>query len=434
MLQLDLFKKQYTDIYKASNINFSFIELADITFRGGLKESVHRWFRLTPSYSPELVRFFFKYLRCNKNTAILDPFVGKGTTLIECKKSDYPAFGVEINPLLFEVTKKSLQWNYDIKKLKKINASFLNKLKELVEKNKEFSCEQYCKRENISIPIIRNPFRWWKNDVLKELLIIRTLLKEMSPKNFQPPFWLALCVSCLDCANIHRNHPTISFDDNHNREINPIENFINKISTIIFDIETLSTLKNSNKIEIFLADSIQNLKPLIKKNIDCVITSPPYPNRFSYIHTTRPQLYFMEILNDIVSATEIDINAIGGTWGRATSSLMKKEAKPHKDIQNILSFRKKLKKKSLLMCNYATKYFNKMYEHTVELKKIVSMDFRGVYIVGNTRLKGVEIHTELVLAKIFERCGFKVDEILIFRKRGGKKELYESAVCIQNKN
>ncbi len=36
-------------------------DIGDITFQTGQRESIHRWYRLTPSFSPEVVRFFPDY-------------------------------------------------------------------------------------------------------------------------------------------------------------------------------------------------------------------------------------------------------------------------------------------------------------------------------------------------------------------------------------
>jgi hypothetical protein len=71
-----------------------------------------------------------------------------------------------------------------------------------------------------------------------------------------------------------------------------------------------------------------------------------------------------------------------------------------------------------------------MGEHIRELHKITTTNFRGAYVVGNSRLKGVEILTDVLLAKMFDVEGFNVDQLLVLRKRGGKKELYETAICV----
>jgi hypothetical protein len=52
-----------------------------------------------------------------------------------------------------------------------------------------------------------------------------------------------------------------------------------------------------------------------------VITSPPYPNRVSYVRELRPYMYRLGCLPDGRSAGELDWQAIGGTWGCATSKL-----------------------------------------------------------------------------------------------------------------
>lgn len=431
MLQMELFERPYTDIYKQNGMKLSFPPVNDPTFAGGMNESVHRWFRLTPSYSPELVRFLFGRLECDNSTVVLDPFLGKGTTLIECKKLGYPGIGIEMNPLLFEVSKRSTEWEFDIDMLKNTAVQFMKLVEGKIARNRNLTCEQYCERNKVKMPIIHNPFRWWKNHALKNLLILRTLLMTKVPDELRSPFWIALCTSVIDCANVHRNHPTISFDDNHNRRIDVVKDFKDKLAMVISDLEELAQRKYEPTVSTFLGDSIGELRNIVKNSVDRVITSPPYPNRFSYIHTTRPQLYFMELLDDIESATEIDLRTVGGTWGRATSVLMKKEIQPHKDLVDVLDFRKELLCRSVLMCNYATHYFNSMFAHMRMLRPLVSDAFRGAYVVGNSRLSHVDIHTELYLAKMFEKAGFRVEEIMFFRRRGGKKRLYESAVCVR---
>jgi len=76
-------KKEVEGGYRILNIELS---QEQVTFKGKMKEPVHSWFRLTPSFSPYLVRFIMKDIRCKQNEIVLDPFAGIGTTLIECKK------------------------------------------------------------------------------------------------------------------------------------------------------------------------------------------------------------------------------------------------------------------------------------------------------------------------------------------------------------
>lgn len=406
------------------------VDIGDITFRGGQREGVHRWFRLTPSYSPNLVRYFLKEFKATSKDIIFDPFSGRGTTVIECQKNYFNSFAIELNPLFQKIGQYSLKFNSA--KIELFD-SFLNDLSIKIRENKRKSLSVILKTYEITAPNIHDVFRWWKEDVLKDLLISRELAYESKFGEIKNFLWIALNMSSLECANIHRNHPTISFDDDHTREINVFNDLFKRISEIKEDLDQLKDFKLSSNNAIYQGDSVRlcetfnNLKNKSKPSI--VITSPPYPNRFSYIHQTRPQLHFMEIIKDRSEATELDLKAIGGTWGRATSILMKDLIVPSDELLEILNYFEELSAKSILMCNYATKYFLDIDKHLEDLRKLVGKKFRGAYVVGNSRLSGVEIHTECILGKILERHGFKVTEIVVFRKRGGRRKLYETAVC-----
>ncbi|MEN3334552.1 MAG: hypothetical protein V7641_3917 [Blastocatellia bacterium] len=429
MFQIGLFEKAYADQYIENGYSYAVPQVNDVTFLNGLSEPVHRWFRLTPSYSPELVRFLVKYLDCSKNTLICDPFLGKGTTAIELKRLGLPIVGVELNPLLKMVSDYALTWEVDRGDFAGYCLSVEKEISELIESHKNDSLEEVLDRQALSVPVIHNVFRWWRKPILKDLLLAKKVVLRVQNEEYKKLLWIALCSSSLDCANIHRNHPTITFDDDHARKINVSADFKENVDHILKDLERLPS-KNWGKAKVLLGDSTK-LASVVHNKIDRVITSPPYPNRFSYIHQTRPQLFFMEVFENAAQSADVDLAAIGGTWGKATSIIYDGIVEPYPHLAEILdSVIEELRPKSNLMCNYAVKYFNMLDSHIQQLLKIVNPGFRGAYVVGNSRLSGVEIVTEVVSAKIFEAHGFNVDNLLVFRKRGGRRSLYETAVCI----
>ncbi|QYX32805.1 DNA methyltransferase [Sphaerospermopsis torques-reginae] len=436
--QLSLFKDSVNNVTKSfygniqqSGFKYEEIDIGDITFKGGQNESVHRWYRLTPSYSPSLVRYFIELFNITKDDFVVDPFSGRGTTVIECQKHGIKALGIEINPLLQQVGNKSLIWNSDNFII--IN-TYLEEVCDVIKKYHNYYLEDVINIFQTRVPIIHNVFRWWKIDVLKNLIICREMMNKEKYSSVYEYIWVALNKACLDCANIHRNHPTITFDDNHQREIDVYGEISNNLKNISEDLQKLNQeqISFSQLNSIVLGNSTNNLQDIIHRPIDFVITSPPYPNRYSYVHQTRPQLHFLELLADVREATEIDLQAIGGTWGRATSILQKDLIIVPDEIKPYFCYYDELKNQNILMCNYATKYFIDIWKHMKSLKPTVSRNFQGVYVVGNSRLSDVEIFTEVILGKLFQHEGFEVDKIISFRKRGGKKRLYETAVCIRN--
>ena len=94
----------------------------------------------------------------------------------------------------------------------------------------------------------------------------------------------------------------------------------------------------------------------------CVITSPPYPNRMSYIRELRPYMYWLGYLSDGRAAGQLDWQAIGGTWGCATSNVAKWEPTqpveiPYRGFTKLLG---RISEKSPVLARYVHKYFHDM--------------------------------------------------------------------------
>ena len=409
------------------------VDVGDVTFLSGQRESVHRWYRLTPSFAPGLVRYLLRELDVGSSDLVYDPFAGRGTTAIECQKGGVPCVGGEINPLLMETGRRSLRW--DVRAVAGLRR-FPDELAERIRAVRGASLSRLVDQGRFLLPDIHNVARWWRPEVLRDLLIARELAREAADDPAGNYYWLAVNAACLDCANIHRNHPTITFDDGHDRAISVLAETAERCRAIADDLQSLTPAERdrSGSCRIDGTDACGDLSGIDVggRSPTVVVTSPPYPNRFSYVHQTRPQLHFMEVIDDRREATEIDLRTVGGTWGRATSNLTRSLIEPPARLRDALCYFEELRDKSLLMCNYATKYFLDLDRHARALRAVVPNGFRGAYVVGNSRLSGVEIYTETILTRLFVLAGFQVEKILVFRKRGGRKRLYETAVIVRS--
>jgi hypothetical protein len=201
---------------------------------------------------------------------------------------------------------------------------------------------------------------------------------------------------------------------------------------MLIDLKNIKETVGDNihtNVQIIKGDS-RYLTRLIDGDIDVVITSPPYPNRYSYVWETRPYLYFFEIFKTPKEASDLDMISIGGTWGRATFILKDGVIKPlNKNVEDAVGgIVEKIREHSNLLANYVQKYFNDMYVHFTELSKVANDSARCAYVIGNSKIKGVEIPSDVVLAKLLECVGFNMDKIVRIRNRLGKRGLYEAIV------
>ena len=71
-----------------------------VTFQGKLDLPIHRWYRLTPSFSPRLAHDIADYFGLDSTDCVLDPFGGVGTVPLCMKYRGIPACSIELNPYL----------------------------------------------------------------------------------------------------------------------------------------------------------------------------------------------------------------------------------------------------------------------------------------------------------------------------------------------
>jgi DNA modification methylase len=432
----------FKDKYEIMYLN---LKPEEITFKGKLIEPVHSWFRLTPSYSPYLVRLMINYLRLNKEKKVLEPFTGTGTTLIECKKAGIESYGVEINPILYSIAKGAINWDLNTDLLNDIISLYIKGITENIEKNKEILIESFPSKLNIEIPKIHDVFRWWRPEILKDLLICKENMKKLDvSEDYRHFIRVGLSSILLDVANIIHGHPTICFLDNpaykkkhpekQDRTFEkPLVVLKEKLRIMLKDLKLMQKIENFGKSHLQLGDSKYLSKIFRDQKFDAVITSPPYPNRYSYVMETRPYLFFFDEFNDAKESASLDLESIGGTWGRATFTLKDIIINPIDNcVDNTVgAFIERIRKVSNLMANYELKYFNNMYEHFKEVFMVMNNSGKLAYVIGNSRIKGVEIPSDVILADLMVCCGFQINKIIRSRTRLGKRNLYEAIIYAQ---
>jgi tRNA G10 N-methylase Trm11 len=417
--------------YRTHNkLVYSQIRSGHATFKAGLSAPVHRWFRLTPSFGPDLVREMLLTLECGTDDVVLDPFAGAGTTMIECQLSGISSVGFEINPFLQFVGQACLRWNIDPAKLeatfKDIQQCYLD-----LDSQVTFSTLD---RFNLRIPTIHTPLRWWREDVLTRLLVLKRSIDSMTTSQPERDFFrLALAAVLVpDLTNVTLGRLQLHFIDRTNHHINVWETYSEHCQKMIGDVKSLRAQELQPTSNVLLVNSTDVGDMQLDRQPNCVITSPPYPNRYSYVWNTRPHLYLLDFVSEAKQSSAIDLLAIGGTWGTATSALLKPILQPeHQIVSEVVGpVISQIRAHDNLMANYALKYFNMLTKQILEMDRLLAKNARIAYVVGCSRLRGVYIETDVLLARIIEGLNLKYDVKAVqrIRRRNSGKDLHESIV------
>jgi len=425
-------KQLLLDFVEPDKVTYNNIPSKKATFKAGLEVPVHRWFRLTPSYSPDLVVEMLNTMNCSTGDVVLDPFSGACTTLIECQINGIKSFGYEINPLLYFVGKTCLNWE--------VNRDILKKVFSDIEKNYLQFDSEYSDSDldngKLIVPPIHNPFRWWRRDVIKKALCIKLAIQTSAPTQDIKDFFLLAIAGVLvpDLTNVTLGKLQLHFINRDKDVIDVWGIFSRHAQTMMDDLERIP-LANGGASHLYHVDSTSEHLPSPNAKANLVITSPPYPNRYSYVWNTRPHLYFLDLFNTPRQASDLDKKTIGGTWGTATSMLMKGVFAPENEAikEIIVPIADEIRKSDNLMANYLVNYFNMLSRQITTMNQVLQPHAKLAYVVGCSELKGVFVETDVLLAKVIERLGlgFKINTVERIRKRNSGKNLHESIVYAQ---
>lgn len=394
----------------------------NLTFKGNLKHTRYGWLRLTPAYSSALVREilnrFHHYDR--QASRILDPFCGTGTTALVCAEQGISCDTTDINPFLLWLGKTKTQ-QYSSEHARE----FLEIASSCIERVSN-QCYQ-----DIWIPPLYNIDRWWEQGTLQDLAFLMNAIHETERTAtgcVVDLLKVAFCRVMIETSNVSFGHQSMSFQ----KEIPTARNEIvlRRWQHAVSDIGLAALSPVHSTPRFFLTDARCVSTTLRHQYYTHIITSPPYPNRVSYIRELRPYMYWLRYLTDSRMAGEMDWLAIGGTWGIATSRVGKWEpestnAIPFPGFEELVAH---IKEHSPLLSRYVHKYFYDITKHLQEVFLVTRSGASLTYIVGNSKFYDVVLPVEQIYAHILSHIGFVEVTIQKIRKRSSKKELFEYIV------
>ena len=387
---------------------------SDLTFKHNLSQERHDWFRLTPAYSVKIVDEILN----NKpsSSKIFDPFSGTGTTALCAAMRGLHVQVLDINPFLVWLgNTKVARYDYDT----------LHNVKVCSEKI--FTLISTNNIDAIDPPPLFNIKRWWNKDRLEYLCKVMYGIQELEPSPTRDLLLVAFCRTLISLSNAAFNHQSMSFKQATQQTLSGCDltsfekdvNFVLKGASI-----------NPKGSAIVESDDARSMKTLEGQNFDLLITSPPYPNRMSYIRELRPYMYWLHYINKARDAGELDWKAIGGTWGVATSRLL--EWKKSKNVffpsylpEIIEKIRISDSKSGVLLANYVGKYFEDIWLHIGAMTDIMRSNGEVHYIIGNSKFYDITVPSELIYCDMLKEAGMNRCEIRPLRKRNSKKGLYE---------
>lgn len=390
----------------------------ELTFRGNLGAGRHGWLRLTPAYAARVVDEILDRHEGGGRLRVLDPFSGTGTTALGAAARGHEALALELNPFLVWLCRAKVR-EYEPGSLEAASRAASATVRRARGR----------RPPRAPAPPIRNVSRWWPDDALDGLRALKGCLDAEAGEEgpARDLLLVAFCRTLIAASNAAFDHQSMSFADPGRAAAGPppVERFAADVETVL----EAASGPIPGRAHVLEGDA-REVPAAWAGAVDLVVTSPPYPNRMSYVRELRPYMYWLGYLSGSREAGELDWRAIGGTWGVATSRVARWSPPPGAELPEGLAeplarIARAEARSAPVLAAYVGRYFVDMASHLASVLPLVRPGGELHYVVGNSRFYDVLLPVEEILASMLRNAGARETEVVRLRKRTSKRELYE---------
>ena len=246
-------------------------------------ESIHPY---PARFVAELPRALLDTLPIPPRTAVLDPFCGGGTTLVECQRRGVPSVGIDLNPIgcLMARVKTALR-PLDLK----------DTADDVIERARQ--------APDVTIPPLPNLDHWFDRSVQHALAALTEAI-DGAPVASRDALRLALSSIVVRVSRQESDTRYAAIDKNVNG--NDVSALFRRAAYRLDDVLADRDYSLA-PADVFEADTL-TLDPLrIGRRIGMIITSPPYPNAYEYWLYHKYRMYWLGF--DPLAVKEREIGA-----------------------------------------------------------------------------------------------------------------------------
>jgi DNA modification methylase len=364
----------------------------------------HDYHRYPAKFIPQLVeRLFYEYIS-NENAHINDPFMGCGTTIVTAISKGYMASGTDINKIAYLITKvKSIPIEPEY--LRRKIDEFLLELETLKKQSQLTLFNQ--KIEPLIPQKHMDRINYWFTEESKNELgkILRVIYSNDYDETIRD-FFLVAFSHILKICSIWLQESTKPTRDLSKKPVNPynaLRKHLIKMWKGNCDFYKIVPKKIIENLDKYLNIKCSDAKrqPVSNETVDFVVTSSPYVTSYEYADLHQLSTIWLDLTDDL---REYRKKFIGTTYKKYENKILKSLI-----ASNIVS---EMSKKSKNIAKEIEAFFIDIEGVFSESFRILKHKGRCCYVIGDTKLKGVDILNAEAFAESLQYSGFKIDRII----------------------
>lgn len=368
----------------------------DWTFNGAsTRELTHCYHdypaRMIPQVAGKLLDLFGSNAK-----QLFDPYSGSGTSLVEASIRGINASGTDLNPLARLIAKAKTTTPKITLLEKQISAFNKMALEDKLRKLKE-TPQVY--------GIARLDF-WFKPEVIEKLFRLRKFIQSIEDEEVRLFFQVAFSETVRDSSNTRNaEFKLYRYGEDKLAKFNPDVYGI-MVSKLQRNLDgyrkykaIIENLKHHPFANVYSFNTVDGIPEdcISPESIDIVVTSPPYGDSgttVAYGQYSRLSAAWLEL----EEPDKIDRKLMGGKTVKEVSSFPSEAL--NSAIENV-------KKSDEKRAREVASFYVDLHASISNVAKVIKQSGYACYVVGNRKVKGVILPTDIAVKDFFENYGFE---------------------------
>lgn len=425
--------------------------------------AVHDWYRFVLAFPDHLVANYLDQFGIESGATVLDPFVGTGTTLVECKKRGIHSIGVDANPVTSFASRVKTQWGIDPGRFKQRRDSLLRQIRPALlhltpaGKSAQLSFDDLAVlRESLTPHEI--PTQTTAEEIialipkggisplpLSKTLIVRDAILSQPADEIRDLFLLTLVSAVMSGISNLSFGPEV-YVSRQRDDADVYQIFADRLSHVESDLQMVQSLKPFAKSHVF-CDDARILSTFVTNRVDSVITSPPYPNEKDYTRITRLEMALLGFIRDKSGLRQLKNRILRSN----TRNIFVKDDDGQyvADVPEFRRIAKEIERRRVakgadsgferLYHRVVLEYFGGMYRVLREMEQVMRRGARAAIVVGDQMsyfqvpIKTAELLAQLVEAKDLRYRVIGIEEFRTRWATATKKDISETVLVLARK-
>jgi hypothetical protein len=374
-----------------------------VNFSQNRRLPIHSWFDYKQGYSPELIQKLAEDLGVRHDGLILDPFNGVGTTLLAAAELGIRSVGFDVNPVAVLAS--------EVKNREYSNGNLVV----LQQRLEEFSRSR---PSAIRSPNYRSLPRIYSDYELNELLIIRAFVDGQTVEWVRNFFLLAFLSIVEPVSNRVKDGNGIKIAKNKKPVADIAGLYSSKVSSMIGDLHKLRPSGLGKTIFGSILDE-QAYEQIRNLQFTAAIYSPPYANCFDYLEVYKMEMWMGGFVNEYSDFAQYRNASVRS---HVNSSFSKVIANADEDVSVVVSALAGVELWNKNIPAMVAGYFDDMTGVLRRTYTVLESGGVSAIVVANSSYQGLIVPTDLLLSKIAQEIGFKVEKIIRARSIRGSSQ------------